>query len=213
MTASSASSSALRAAPASSPPSPTSFSPPPRAASTYSRPSMPPASIINTCPTSFTSSPDSSRRPSPPCTPWDSESTSTTATGPTANASPSTRTQAICSAARTTAAITARPLATDDQAVERLIRGLERGTALVPEGMAALQQDFFRSLGVFPHHPGGRGGSLLSPFGKSVNWPPDSAHEPFCSALCLQMSESRDRKSTRLNSSHLGISYAVFCLQ
>src|SRR5258705_759018 len=28
---------------------------------------------------------------------------------------------------------------------------------------------------------------------------------------CLQ--QSRDRKSTRLNSSHLGISYAVFCLK
>src|SRR5438045_8839445 len=31
-----------------------------------------------------------------------------------------------------------------------------------------------------------------------------------CCACCLQ---KRDRKSTRLNSSHLGISYAVFCLK
>src|SRR5471030_715362 len=30
---------------------------------------------------------------------------------------------------------------------------------------------------------------------------------------CLKEWESRDRKSTRLNSSHLGISYAVFCLK
>src|SRR5258705_574385 len=29
----------------------------------------------------------------------------------------------------------------------------------------------------------------------------------------LRMSVYRDRKSTRLNSSHLGISYAVFCLK
>src|SRR5438045_6629902 len=29
----------------------------------------------------------------------------------------------------------------------------------------------------------------------------------------LAQSHSRDRKSTRLNSSHLGISYAVFCLK
>src|ERR1039458_10494504 len=29
----------------------------------------------------------------------------------------------------------------------------------------------------------------------------------------VRASESRDRKSTRLNSSHLGISYAVFCLK
>src|SRR5258705_5506492 len=28
-----------------------------------------------------------------------------------------------------------------------------------------------------------------------------------------QVRETRDRKSTRLNSSHLGISYAVFCLK
>src|SRR5437899_8868826 len=28
-----------------------------------------------------------------------------------------------------------------------------------------------------------------------------------------ELTEQRDRKSTRLNSSHLGISYAVFCLK
>src|SRR5436853_4369169 len=32
-------------------------------------------------------------------------------------------------------------------------------------------------------------------------------------ACCFRRSGSRDRKSTRLNSSHLGISYAVFCLK
>src|SRR5258705_9919504 len=32
-------------------------------------------------------------------------------------------------------------------------------------------------------------------------------------AFHLAVSETRDRKSTRLNSSHLGISYAVFCLK
>src|SRR5258705_3079910 len=31
--------------------------------------------------------------------------------------------------------------------------------------------------------------------------------------LAGQSADYRDRKSTRLNSSHLGISYAVFCLQ
>src|SRR5262245_65236370 len=30
--------------------------------------------------------------------------------------------------------------------------------------------------------------------------------------LTLELKKSEDRKSTRLNSSHLGISYAVFCL-
>src|SRR5437868_12283821 len=30
---------------------------------------------------------------------------------------------------------------------------------------------------------------------------------------CSQLSSNRDRKSTRLNSSHVSISYAVFCLK
>src|SRR5438045_9586860 len=30
---------------------------------------------------------------------------------------------------------------------------------------------------------------------------------------CGRLADARDRKSTRLNSSHLGISYAVFCLK
>src|SRR5258705_7066563 len=34
----------------------------------------------------------------------------------------------------------------------------------------------------------------------------------FCTEGCILMSQI-DRKSTRLNSSHLGISYAVFCLK
>src|SRR5258705_8480431 len=38
---------------------------------------------------------------------------------------------------------------------------------------------------------------------------------PFCSDLYLTLVKRtvEDRKSTRLNSSHLGISYAVFCLK
>src|SRR5258705_3551892 len=31
-------------------------------------------------------------------------------------------------------------------------------------------------------------------------------------AYCVRLNSQGDRKSTRLNSSHLGISYAVFCL-
>src|SRR5947199_5192963 len=40
-----------------------------------------------------------------------------------------------------------------------------------------------------------------------------AATSRFMSVLLSVMSRSRDRKSTRLNSSHLGISYAVFCLK
>src|SRR6266851_6672097 len=34
-----------------------------------------------------------------------------------------------------------------------------------------------------------------------------------CSLLCRGVPDRRDRKSTRLNSSHITISYAVFCLK
>src|ERR1035441_7039824 len=40
-----------------------------------------------------------------------------------------------------------------------------------------------------------------------------SASGTFTGDRTLLNSEFRDRKSTRLNSSHLGISYAVFCLK
>src|SRR5258705_9820722 len=38
-------------------------------------------------------------------------------------------------------------------------------------------------------------------------------HFRFHSFCATRLSRSRDRKSTRLNSSHLGISYAVFCFK
>src|SRR5438874_10372614 len=42
-----------------------------------------------------------------------------------------------------------------------------------------------------------------------------SAEIPFQSRVvyCQQLPDGRDRKSTRLNSSHVEISYAVFCLK
>src|SRR5258705_12285568 len=48
----------------------------------------------------------------------------------------------------------------------------------------------------------------------SVSAPPLSACWTKSSQrLATSLLELRDRKSTRLNSSHLGISYAVFCLK
>src|SRR3712207_8133675 len=41
-----------------------------------------------------------------------------------------------------------------------------------------------------------------------LEWPPDAPTEPSVHA-----GECEDRKSTRLNSSHANISYAVFCLK
>src|ERR1039458_10403334 len=40
-----------------------------------------------------------------------------------------------------------------------------------------------------------------------------SPSEPLDTSKPLPVAATRDRKSTRLNSSHLGISYAVFCLK
>src|SRR5688500_19290167 len=42
---------------------------------------------------------------------------------------------------------------------------------------------------------------------------PRPAHRAAGRAACLVKAEREDRKSTRLNSSHLVISYAVFCLK
>src|SRR5437899_8528720 len=46
----------------------------------------------------------------------------------------------------------------------------------------------------------------------ATNWPTSAA---ACAALTVKRNRAcpRDRKSTRLNSSHLGTSYAVFCLK
>src|SRR5438045_5540065 len=46
--------------------------------------------------------------------------------------------------------------------------------------------------------------------------PPAALRSPrtsTCWSLAISMPRAVDRKSTRLNSSHLGISYAVFCLK
>src|SRR5256885_16952540 len=40
-----------------------------------------------------------------------------------------------------------------------------------------------------------------------------SCRQPICRPATRRSSASTDRKSTRLNSSHLVISYAVFCLK
>src|SRR5256885_2607048 len=48
----------------------------------------------------------------------------------------------------------------------------------------------------------------------AVSWPPaEPSVSPACSPPVQTPIPSPDRKSTRLNSSHLVISYAVFCLK
>src|SRR5947199_5790480 len=47
----------------------------------------------------------------------------------------------------------------------------------------------------------------------SCSTPPPCSVEPHCYSRASCCGNAADRKSTRLNSSHLGISYAVFCLK
>src|SRR5205814_7626627 len=52
--------------------------------------------------------------------------------------------------------------------------------------------------------------SVRAPYRAALHFDPE--RKSFCGALRLD-DHLQDRKSTRLNSSHLGISYAVFCLK
>src|SRR5262245_62616610 len=53
------------------------------------------------------------------------------------------------------------------------------------------------------------------PFERSpdFDFPLQRAYLPFLELSLMLPAQMIDRKSTRLNSSHLGISYAVFCLK
>src|SRR5262245_62989889 len=53
---------------------------------------------------------------------------------------------------------------------------------------------------------------LTSSGGQSTSYLSISSANSSHLRLAPASTEARDRKSTRLNSSHLGISYAVFCL-
>src|SRR2546426_7024268 len=63
----------------------------------------------------------------------------------------------------------------------------------------------------------GRGGRLRRGRARNFEGREILAAQPFLPAQALQIGRkgcaARDRKSTRLNSSHLVISYAVFCLK
>src|SRR5205814_7949151 len=52
---------------------------------------------------------------------------------------------------------------------------------------------------------------LMTPF--TLNWTPTTPTSSEAVAARVITPHMVDRKSTRLNSSHLGISYAVFCLK
>src|SRR5947199_6149936 len=54
---------------------------------------------------------------------------------------------------------------------------------------------------------------ILAPHIGSATTEARTAMAQLCSDAVIAVLSGQDRKSTRLNSSHLGISYAVFCLK
>src|SRR5262245_64907577 len=77
------------------------------------------------------------------------------------------------------------------------------------------------ALPIFTERPGGRSHWVVDgPLGTHVEWDAEVINEIENELIAWQSlpggtvdSAGSDRKSTRLNSSHLGISYAVFCLK
>src|ERR1035437_7797104 len=60
----------------------------------------------------------------------------------------------------------------------------------------------------------GKGAAAIADHASGVNGPqPRDPHPPSLPVLAAQNNSLTDRKSTRLNSSHANISYAVFCLK
>src|SRR5690606_41704774 len=74
-----------------------------------------------------------------------------------------------------------------------------------------------RNHRVLHSFPTRRSSDLWAPAGHRVQWPPRNdqirVDQQLRRCCCRFRSRVRDRKSTRLNSSHVKISYAVFCLK
>src|SRR5258707_6671436 len=68
----------------------------------------------------------------------------------------------------------------------------------------------FRSVDLLARTPDG---GLWLATGAGITGYPDPISLTQCSTIGLHISSVTDRKSTRLNSSHANISYAVFCLK
>src|SRR5437899_6350346 len=71
-------------------------------------------------------------------------------------------------------------------------------------------------IGVLPGLGGANGVAILLPLTFSMAQAPGGTTSAIILLSCIYWGareQDEDRKSTRLNSSHLGISYAVFCLK
>src|SRR3712207_7445566 len=66
---------------------------------------------------------------------------------------------------------------------------------------------------LFRSRAGHRGGGRLRPPDGLSGWPADAPRHDRLRGQHQRLLRRLDRKSTRLNSSHANISYAVFCLK
>src|SRR2546430_4834564 len=66
---------------------------------------------------------------------------------------------------------------------------------------------------LFPYTTLFRSAVSCPPFGSHIPHPTSHIPHPTCSSSSSPSPATPDRKSTRLNSSHSQISYAVFCLK
>src|ERR1039458_2817453 len=83
----------------------------------------------------------------------------------------------------------------------------------VQESPCSMETTFTPGFDILAVLPSG-GSVRVGPMGESegAQDAPGRTRLLYQYALGLESEQSLDRKSTRLNSSHLGISYAVFCL-
>src|SRR5207249_8574828 len=114
-----------------------------------------------------------------------------------------------------------------DRGARALIEDAEEKGALVP-GQTILEptsgntgislamicaQRGYRLKVVMPENVTPERTQLLHMYGAEIVYSPGSEGSNGAVAMALAMAEEEDRKSTRLNSSHVSISYAVFCLK
>src|SRR5690606_41915202 len=91
----------------------------------------------------------------------------------------------------------------------------------VPPPTAPNTPSLHDALPILDRHRPGRRGSIAAPPFPQLVVPPRRGGHPCVQDVCIGPGSGdrtgrrplRDRKSTRLNSSHVKISYAVFCLK
>ena len=91
------------------------------------------------------------------------------------------------------------------------VRRLEQGSPPHMRGKVGYIHPFCHGVGITPAYAGKR--SAGREFGTAAWDHPRACGEKAMSVTTMNKSQGSDRKSTRLNSSHDQISYAVFCLR